>query len=856
MTNSVTYPRFGQATLTDCDREPIHIPGSIQPHGCLIAFDPETQKVLQWAGDLKRFLGFDRGDPAGMTLAGLLGPAATQRLEDAIRARAPQSTTLKNYAVEIETPAGSIDAIVHPDGPVLVIEFERAKRGGGGMHSTLFTVQNMLAEVNATYTLADYHQTCAEHIRELTGFARVMVYRFLEDGSGSVIAEAKADRVESYLGLHYPETDIPKQARELYQTNWLRCIPDASYTPQPLHPEINPKTGAPLDLSYSTFRSVSPLHLKYLQNMGVAASMSLSIINKGELWGLIACHHDKPHYLACEIRVACEVFAQVYSLQLEARAHAERYEYSLQQRSIHQQLVTRLAREESLSDGLIRYRPNLLDLIQADGVAVFVDGDYSEIGHTPGHTAVQSLLSQLDARDEGGVFATDSLRKSFPDTANSHGEIAGMLALSVSRSPKDYILWFRREVVETVTWAGNPAKAVEVVDGTEKLTPRGSFAAWRETVRGRSRPWQPNEIEAVQALRLSILEVVLRRVDQVARERAEAQEKQGLLVAELDHRVKNTIANIQSLMRHTRRSQTTLDDYVESLEKRIKAMAYAHNLLSQSRWHGAELRALLEDEFRPHNEANGAISIEGEPVELKPQAALTLSIVFHELTTNAAKYGALSTERGRLNIGWRIDGDQLRVIWRERAGPPVAPPARKGFGRTIIEQSVSFELEGEVSLRFERNGVECDLVLPMSLVNRSSKAKPEVKARASGDDSASVRPMRVLLVEDSMIIALDVAQTLEDHGFEVLGPTGRVSGAMGILDKETVDFAVLDVKLGKEDSFAIADRLVKEGISFTFLTGYDAASVLPARFAAHACLKKPFSDEVLFETITRLRNCG
>jgi len=855
MPDDARDPPFGRVTLTDCDREPIHIPGSIQPHGALIAFDPESHEVIQWAGDLEGLLGIGPRDVAGMSLRDLLGPGSSERLEEAIRQSGPRPLPLKNYEVEIETRAGAVDAIVHPEGPVLIIEFERAMRSHGGMHSTLFTVQNMLAEVNATTKLADYHQTCAEQIRELTGFARVMVYRFLEDGSGTVVAEAKADRLDSYLGLHYPETDIPKQARELYRTNWLRSIPDVAYTPQPLCPETNPLTGAPLDLSHSAFRSVSPLHIRYLENMGVAASMSLSIVNRNELWGLIACHHDAPHYLACETRAACEVFAQVYSLQLESREHAETFEYSLQQRSVHQQLITRLAREESLSDGLIRHRPNLLDLIQADGVAVFVDGEYAEIGHTPGQAGVQGILRRLDGREDG-VFATMSLAESFPDIAGSLGETAGMLALSISRSPNDYIVWFRREVVETVTWAGNPAKAVEVVDGTETLTPRASFAAWRETVRGRSRPWKANEIEAVEALRLSVLEVVLRRMDQVARERAEAQEKQALMVAELDHRVKNTMANIQSLMRHTRRSQTTLDGYVESLEKRIKAMSYAHNLLSQSRWHSAELKALLEDELRPHELANGAISLAGEAVELKPRSALALSMVFHELATNAAKYGALSVAEGQLSVRWWVEADHLHLTWRERNGPPVDPPSRKGFGRTVIEQSLSFELEGEVVLRFAREGVECDLMVPMSLVHPAgqSDAAKDPAEKESGD--APLRPIRVLLVEDSMITALDIAQTLEDLGFEVLGPTGRVSGAIGILDKEKVDVAVLDVNLGKEDSFPIADRLVSEAIPFAFLTGYDAASVLPERFKGIACLNKPFSDAALAQTITRLTAGG
>ncbi|MFW5654254.1 MAG: HWE histidine kinase domain-containing protein [Roseicyclus sp.] len=851
MADPVRDPRFGRASLTDCDREPIHIPGSIQPHGALLALHPDTHEVVQWAGDLDAILGIGPGNPAGRTLRDLLGPDAADRLEDAIGRHLPRAMPLKTYEVELETRAGLVDAILHPDGPVRIVEFEPALRGHGGMHATLVTVKNMLDTVNAAGTLADFHQACAEQIRALTGFARVMVYRFLPDGNGMVIAEARAEHLRSYLGLHFPETDIPKQARELYRTSWLRCIPDVSYRPVPLVPRTNPITGAPLDLGHSVFRSVSPLHVQYLKNMGVAASMSLSILNRDALWGLIACHHDAPHFLACETRATCEVFAQIFSLQLEARERAELFEYSLRQRNVHQQLVTRLAREESLSDGLIRSRPSLLDLVEADGVAVYVDGTYAEIGHTPGEACVHDILRRLDARDDG-VFATMNLAESFPDLAGGFGDSAGLLALSVSRSPRDYILWFRREVVETVTWAGNPAKAVQVENGTETLSPRASFAAWRETVRGRSRPWLRTEIEAVGALRISVLEVVLRRLDELARERAEAQERQALLMAELDHRVKNTIANIHSLMRHTRRSQTTLDGYVDSLERRIKAMAFAHNLLSQSRWHGAELRALLEDELRAHERPDGSVRLEGEPVELKPRAALALSMVFHELATNAAKYGALLAEEGQLSVRWHIEDDRLHIGWRERGGPPVTPPSRQGFGRTLIERSLSFELEGAVSLRFEPEGVACDIVVPMSLVHR---AAPETAEAEAGDDAEGVapgRPIRVLLVEDSMITALDMAQTLEEHGFDVSGPTGRVAGAFDILGRERIDVAILDVNLGKEDSFPIADRLMREGTPIAFLTGYDPASVLPERFGGVPCLSKPYSDDALVATILRL----
>ena len=851
MTTAIAPP-FGAATLTDCDREPIHIPGSIQMHGVLLALEPDTMRITQWAGDLSAMLGVSREDPLGLTLHELLGADAASKISSAFSGSPMRPLPLKTYEVELTTPAGPVDAIIHPAGPTLIVEFEKAGRSSGGMQTTLVTVQRMLAEIGSASSLAGYHQACADQVRKLTGFDRVMIYRFLDDGSGTVIAETKSEEMESYLGLHYPESDIPKQARELYRTNWMRSIPDVSYTPLPLHPETNPSTRTPLDLSHSVFRSVSPLHLQYLKNMGVAASMSLSIIHRGELWGLIACHHRKPHFVPCDARAACEIFAQVYSLQLESRLHAETYEYSLQQRSVHQQMVTRLAREEHLSDGLIRYRPNLLDLIQADGVAVWVDGEFGEVGHTPGAAAVQSLVRQLDQREDEGVFSTDRLAEEFPECAGAVGDTAGLLALSVSRARKDYILWFRREIVETVTWAGNPTKAIQKVGTEERLTPRASFAAWRETVRGKSRPWRPNEIEAAQALRLSILEVVLRRIDLVARERAEAQERQALLVAELDHRVKNTLATIQSLMRHTRRSQTTLDDYIESLGQRIRAMAHTHNLLSQSRWRGAELRSLIEEELRPYDGVPGVLSIEGPQLELKPKAALTLSMVIHELTTNAAKYGALSIAEGMVSVSWSVSEDTLHLQWRETGGPSVAPPSRKGFGRTVIESALAHEFGGDVRLRFEPRGVQCTIGLPVDLVERQAgEADGEQRERREPPKERD-GSLRVLLVEDSLITALDVARVLEEKGFEVSGPTGRVSSALNMIENRQIDVGVLDINLGKEDSFPIADRLREKGTPFLFLTGYDARAILPERFQGTVCLAKPFADDALVEALARL----
>ncbi|MFN3688123.1 HWE histidine kinase domain-containing protein [Salinarimonas sp.] len=844
MTDPGDVPRFGEADLTDCDREPIHVPGSIQPHGCLLAVDPTSGALLQRAGDLARILG--REPVPGDDLAALVGGETAARLLAKIPELAARTAPQTTWETGLPGPAGPLDARVHLAEAGLVVELEPAARPGSGLGDLLLRVQAMLAALSGREELSDYLSACADEVRALTGFDRVMVYRFLEDGSGTVVAEAKAPEMESYLGLRYPESDIPKQARALYLKSWTRAIPDIGYVPSPLVPPTSPRTGAPLDLGSAGLRSVSPLHVRYLRNMGVAASMSISIVHRGTLWGLIACHHRTPHHVPLEVLGACELFGQVFSLQLESRLHAMVYEERLRKRRIVEHILSRLSREESLAEGLAHAHPSLVDLVAADGVAICVDGGFAAHGDTPDRAGVERLVAALNAREVGSIFATDRLGALLGEDAAAMGGLAGLVALSVSRTPKDWIFWFRREVVETVTWAGDPDKAVRSgADGG--LTPRASFAAWRETVRGRCPPWRDVEIEAAGALRLAILEIVVRRLDEIARERAKAESHQRLLVAELDHRVKNTLANIQALMRHTRRSQATLASYVESLELRIKAMAHAQSLLSESRWRGADLRRLVEEELGRFG--HEAISIEGPRLELDARATLCVGMLVHELATNAGRHGALSVPDGRVEVSWRLGEDGLAIDWRETGGPPVAPPQRRGFGRVLIESSLGYELDGTSALAFRPEGVACAVTIPRRHVLAAPAAEEE--PAATGTPRAPMGA-KVLLVEDSLLTALDVSESLDNLGYQVLGPAARVADALRIVERDRPHVAVLDINLGDEDSFPIADRLVRENIPFVFLTGYDAQSILPERFRDVPCIAKPFSDRLLAASLARL----
>jgi chemotaxis family two-component system sensor kinase Cph1 len=573
--------------LTNCDREPIHIPGAIQAHGVLLTLDPRTMRIVQVGGDTARILAVPATVLPGVLAATVLRPDQLQRLRALLDAPGALARPVLAFTMTVGVEAVT-DVIAHRSAGLLVLECEQ--RQGPTVEDALGLVQGMVHQVKRPSSLEACFESIASEVRRVTGFDRVMVYRFAGDGSGAVVAEARGDGIESFFGFKFPAADIPRQARALYLTNWIQHIPDARYAPAPIVPSRNPLNGEPLDLSHSVLRSVSPIHRQYLANMGVVGSMSLSLVLRGQLWGLIACHHYAPRHLPHRLREACALFAEMTSshlemklieLDLESRRHATR---------IHEELVARLSQEADLADGLIRICPNLLDFVLAAGVGLWVEGRFSAIGATPTYAQVQALVSWLNARDNDAIFHTDCLSAVYPP-ALTYAELAsGLLALSVSRTPRDYVLWFRPEIGQTVSWAGVANKHPEVWPDGEHLTPRHSFALWQQTVRLHAHPWLPAEIDAAHRLRLSLLEVVLRRIDQSARGREVVRQQQEELTNELDRRLDEWRTTAEALKRETLRRAVLEEELSQVLRRtvadqeaeRLRIARELHDTLGQS----------------------------------------------------------------------------------------------------------------------------------------------------------------------------------------------------------------------------------------------------------------------------------
>ncbi|KIT17535.1 HWE histidine kinase domain-containing protein [Jannaschia aquimarina] len=842
-----------QVDLTNCDREPIHLLGHVQDYGCLIAVSSDWI-VRHASRNVDVLLGIEAESAIGVPLSQLMSPGAVQTLRDAMAGLGRDMAQSRLFGVELD--GRRLDVSIHQSDRNTVLEFEQF--AGRSDQSELGLVDPLIKRVQRLDDAQAAVEEAARSMRALTGFDRVMVYRFDEDQSGTVIAESRSGgNVDSFLGLRYPASDIPKQARELYKRSLLRLIESVDGPAHEIIPAASPE-GKPLDLSLAVTRAVSPIHLEYLRNMGVVSSMSVSIIRDGELWGLFACHSSRPMRLSFSRRTAVELFAQLLSYELDRKQAAEERAQTIEARKLHDALIGRVSRDGDFIGSIELIQAEVGAVINHDGIAIFHEGEYECYGYAPTRDEFTGLARYLNTTEASQVFATHRLQSGFPAAAEFADPPAGLLALPISRTPRDYIVLFRREVARMVTWAGNPNKPVELGPNGARLTPRKSFEAWKETVKGTSARWTETELDAAEALRVTLLEVVLRMSDEAAQMRRAAAEKQELLVAELNHRVRNILNLIRGLASRSRDGAATIEEYTRDLDGRINALARAHDQLTRAEWEASSLTDLILLEAEAYGGGGGRLSVRGEDVSLAPEAFSTLALVMHEMVTNSAKYGALSSPEGSVDVALvHRDGGGIDIAWRESGGPPVSPPTRRGFGSTIISRSIPHELSGTTDLRYAEGGLEADFFLPGAHLSVASERKQERLAKPSLSDTPSTvgatRPVeRALVVEDNLIIALDTADMLSELGAGEVVTASSVSEAMQALDEGRFDLALLDVNLGSETSIVVAQRLADEGVPFALTTGYGEEGGVISRYPPASVLRKPFTSADLRNLLASL----
>ncbi|MCJ2012645.1 ATP-binding protein [Methylobacterium sp. J-076] len=642
--------------LTSCDREPIHVVGSVQPHGFLLALEVRTLTIVQASANAPA--------PAAV---GVTLDVAFPHLAAIVRRHLGEAgplagaSYLRTVTLTSDAARLTYEVAAHRVDDLVVLELEEIAPSTMGVGLDVLTprLRTFVERLQTARTVEDLCQLVAEDIRQVTGLDRALVYRFDRDWHGTVLAEDGNGALPSYLDLRFPASDIPAQARELYRRNRLRIIPDAGYVPVPIQPATTP-AGKALDLSQSVLRSVSPVHVEYMRNMGTMASMSVSILVDGALWGLISCHNAEPKRVPLHARNACDVLAQIFALQLLARERGAQAEQRLALGAIQARLLGFMAEEDSFVDGLLKHPDDVLALVNAAGAAVVTADRCRLLGATPGEAEVRALYAWLSARSEtDDVFVSEALSETIPEAAILTDRASGLLAISVSKKYASYILWFRPEVVRTVKWGGNPVKPAlpDPGGGPDRLHPRKSFEIWKETVQGRSLPWSAAEVEAAKDLRSSVLGIVLRRAEELAAMSEELQRSNKELEAfsySVSHDLRAPFRHIvgYSNLLKTREGANLSDKgrhYVDTIiEAAFSAGTLVDNLLSFSQMGrnalnkvSGDMNALVEEVRRKALRdvpPDRTVLWDIQPLGRAYADPVMLRLVIENLLSNAVKY--------------------------------------------------------------------------------------------------------------------------------------------------------------------------------------------------------------------------
>jgi photoactive yellow protein len=717
-----TVARRSRAEPVDpglCEREPIHLAGAVQPHAAMLACDPADPSlpVRACSDNIADTLG---GDGPGAVIGRPLGAIMPEEAVAAIRealpgaALADPARPLRRLA-RLGPDARPFLAAVHLHDGRLVIELERLpERPEDFGAATPLQTQDAVAHLRAAPSLAEAAAVAAREIRAMTGFERVLVYRFDPDWNGEAIAEDKSDDWErSLFGLRFPASDIPAQARALYARSPARFVVDRDAVPVALRAAPGMANEA-VDLSFAQSRALSPVHLEYQRNLGVNGSMSLSIMVEGALWGLVIGHHRKPHYVTPETRALAGLVVEAFALrvhELESRRLWAEQQVSLTARNA---LLARVAASDDYVAALTTGNGRgggvtLADLFGAGGAAVVAGGRVAAVGATPPAEAIPGLVHWLRQALPAGerVFATDRLSEHYAPSEAWRTEASGLLAVLVggdAGGPDHALLWFRPEVAATVAWGGDPRKPVMADAATGTVLPRRSFERWVEERRGQAEPWSPWQLGTVGALADAMEGVVLRQARRIAELTAEqaaltrALEQKEVLAREVDHRVKNSLQIVASVMRMQGRSvaEPQARAAFEDTYARVMSVARVHESLQQSADVesvdlGETLRRLCGDLAAGMTGAAQRLGVEAEPGLIVPsRTAVALSLIATELVTNALKYAYEPGEPGRVEVSARAGsagGVELRVCDFGRGLPPdwtMRPGKGGGLGTQVI----------------------------------------------------------------------------------------------------------------------------------------------------------------------------
>ena len=893
--------------FSNCYGEAIHIPGTIQPHGVLVVLQEPEFKIIQVSNNTEQFFGIPAQSLINKNLSILFSQHQLKLLKYCLEKKNPEMLNPLRLSVKTRDTTLVFDGIIHRNSGGLILELEpalySAKNSDWGFD---YLVKSSILSIKQASSLHEVAELIAKEVRSITGYDRVMIYRFERDDSGVVIAEDKKEELEPYLNLHYPATDIPPPARKLYYKNWLRLIPDLNYQPVEIIPANNPLTNAPLDLSHSIFRSVSPCHVKYCKNMGMSASMSISLNHETKLWGLIACHHYSPRNLNYQIRKYCEFLGQMMSLYLVQRQEEEYKAYRRTVFEVNQELQKKIhGNYQNIADELEGNSSSLLDLVNATGAAIYLGNSLNLIGKTPARNAVLDLLNWLRNHQRKEIFFTNSLAQLYPQAKEFKDSASGLLAVSIFINQISYnILWFRPEVIQTVNWGGNPDDSVLVEsDGSIRLSPRTSFEMWKETVRSKSIPWEQVEIDAARELRNALMLAVLEFSQLALQEAAEqaeiANRAKSQFLAKMSHELRtplNAILGFSQLLvredslspeqlKHLaiiNRSGEHLLDLINDVLEMSKIEAGKLTLNSRS-FDLYRLLDLIHEMLQLKANGKGLQFIFNRMPEV-PQYVICDDSKLRQVLINLLENAIKFTPQGSVRLGVSVVSDGLQPTADDRDRQPIIHFEIADTGLGIAPEELNSLFEPFVQTETGRKSMQgTGLGLPISRqfvrlmggdIKVSSKVgegtifsfdirvslphQTDAHASANFKRVIGLAPFqerdRILVVEDVPENRQLMVQLLKKIGFKVRSAVNGLE-AIAIWQDWEPHLILMDMQMPVMDGYEATQQIKAnpEGKNTVIiaLTAH-AFSEERSDILAAGCddfLPKPFQEEILFEKI-------
>lgn len=819
--------------LDSCNSEPIQIPGHIQSYGALLAFEFESLKIKYSSENIAQYLDCPVDEIWDRSIQDFF---TRKDFHEIANVASHQSSFQNREHVKIvQLKDEEIDLSLFRVEKLVVLELIPT-----GQPSSTIDINSHLKwtldNIKNLDSINGILQQSVETLKSITQFDRVMAYKFHPDDSGEVIAESNNGKMDSYLGLRFPAYDIPQIARNLFFINPIRHIHTTSETGTKVL--AADQSLPPLDLSLGMLRGVSEVHTQYLRNMGVSSTMSISIIVNNKLWGLFTLHNQDVRLLTSEITYTAELMSKIISMVLEQKIR-ELAERKMKQLHIGgEEFITMNQNSLYLQSFWKKYAANLQKLIKCDGVAYQIDQKILTNGNCPLQTGITNLYHHYKDADQDISYDNNLAVTGLKGLAST----SGVLILHINQEyPVINIYFFRNQVEQKIKWAGNPKKEIIIEKANVRLHPRSSFNHFTELNQGMSEIWDTGTI--------ALAEVAIGTFRKAVKAEKATSERLKIVVQELNHRLRNILTLVRSISRQTASGEKSIDEYIDSLEHRILALAKANDLLTGNSYNSVDVKSLLKSIIQPLSNRSENITLEGPDTKLSPEITPMMVLVIHELTTNAVKYGSLSSAKGKLDVSWQVNLEGLHIDWNESDGPLVKVPEKIGFGTSVIKNAISYEFGGKSQVDYLPEGLHAQFTIPVNLLG-DQQANPFVleqvqNAEAQQKELIEIKKINVLILEDDYINAQDIKKIVSKHDINQVEMFSNQQDALRSLGEESYNLALLDVNLKKETCLKVAMECHKQNIPFYYITGYGKSFLDEGVFPQAPVIIKPIKIEDL-----------